>query len=164
MEKSQTIDVIGVSFQHFLLCFWLTHSPSFSSHTSSSLLEKGNRQNLKTLWEVCMEICFLYYELSIIKFFFKATFLLLCSWVVKSEYNLKRVNTGIYGYRWPEEMSQFNQVDIYRIPPPAVAEYTPTSSSQEIHAEMTVFWTIKHTLTNLKEQISNMVCSQTTMN
>lgn len=49
MEKSQTIDVIGVSFQHFLLCFWLTHSPSFSSHTSSSLLEKGNRQNLKTL-------------------------------------------------------------------------------------------------------------------
>ena len=39
MEKSQASDVIGVSFQHFLLCFWLMLSPTFSFHTSFSLLE-----------------------------------------------------------------------------------------------------------------------------
>ena len=43
------------------------------------------------------------------------------------------------------------------------AEYTFFSSSEGTFTKQTIFWARKYTFTNLKEQISNEIWSQTTM-
>ena len=61
-------------------------------------------------------------------------------------------------------ISQLEIINVYRLFHPTTAECTFFSCTLEHSPKQTTFWAIKHTITNLKEQKSYNVCSQTIMN
>ena len=65
-----------------------------------------------------------------------------------------------------KELNFINQQDtnnIYRILLPTVAEYTSFHALMEHILRQTIIWTIKQTLTNVKELKSSRACYLTTM-
>ena len=57
-------------------------------------------------------------------------------------------------------INQLHAIDIYRPVHPTIAQNTFFSSSRG--TRQTTFWAIKHTFTNIRDQKSYHVCSQTT--